>query len=62
MRITPVGITAVENLTPDSQLHGEEKESVLEYLIYFLTHKKKGLFLKQTSQTLCYNRDYYKKL
>jgi len=34
-----MGITAAENMTPDSLLHREEKESFLEYLIYFLMHE-----------------------
>lgn len=49
MRITPIGITAAENLTPDSLLHREEKESFLEYLIYFLMYEP-GVISKTNKQ------------
>lgn len=44
-----MGITAAENLTPDSLLHREEKESFLEYLIYFLMHEP-GVISKTNKQ------------
>lgn len=44
-----MGITAAENLTPDSLLHREEKESFLEYLIYFLMHEP-GVIPKTNKQ------------
>lgn len=56
MRITPVGITAVENLTPDSLLHGEEKETALEYLIYFLVHKKGVISKTNTPDSMLQQR------
>lgn len=43
MRINPVGITAAENLTPDSLLHRKKGKKFLEYLIYFLMHESEGI-------------------